>query len=119
MPTDYSLIVLTDEESAVFKKFKKTNTAFLTKEEFRLLERKGLLISAIDGKSSWFDGISDGMCTLSQKGKELRSYQKQHNKELWLVNAKIPILVSFITTVGLHWLLPLLPKMLQWFSNSL
>ena len=119
MPTDYSLIVLTEEELATFKKFKKSDTAFLTKEEFRLLERKGLLISVIDGKSTWFDGISDGMCTLSQKGKEFRSYRKEHHKELWLVNAKIPILVSFITTIGLHLLLWLLPVISQWFASFL
>ena len=109
MPTDYSLIVLTEEDLATFKKFKKSDTAFLTKEEFKSLERKGLLISAIDGKSSWFDGISDGMCTLSQKGKEYRTYRKEHNKDLWLVNAKIPIIVSIITNLtvsGLLWLLP-------------
>lgn len=109
MPTDYSLIVLTDEESTVFKKFQKTDTAFLTAEEFALLNRKGLLLSAIDGKSTWFEGAFDGMCSLSQKGKEFRAYRKEHNKELWLVNAKIPIIVSIITNLtvsGLLWLLP-------------
>lgn len=118
MPTDYSLIVLTDEESAVFKKFQKTDTAFLTAEEFALLNRKGLLLSAIDGKSTWFEGAFDGMCSLSQKGKEFRAYRKEHNKELWLVNAKIPILVSFTTTVLLNWLLPQLPEILKLFASS-
>lgn len=109
MPTDYSLIVLTDEEAAVFKKFNKTDSVFLTAEEFSLLNRKGLLLSVIDGKSTWFDGAFDGMCSLSQKGKEFRAYRKEHNKELWLVNAKIPIIVSIITNLtvsGLLWLLP-------------
>lgn len=109
MPTDYSLIVLTDEETAVFKKFNKTDSVFLTAEEFSLLNRKGLLLSVIDGKSTWFDGAFDGMCSLSQKGKEFRAYRKEHNKELWLVNAKIPIIVSIITNLtvsGLLWLLP-------------
>ena len=109
MPTDYSLIVLTEEDLATFKKFKKSDTAFLTKEEFKSLERKGLLISVIDGKSTWFEGAFDGMCSLSQKGKEFRAYRKEHNKELWLVNAKIPIIVSIITNLtvsGLLWLLP-------------
>lgn len=118
MPTDYSLIVLTEEELATFKKFKKSDTAFLTKEEFKSLERKGLLISVIDGKSTWFEWAFDGMCTLSQKGKEYRTYRKEHNKELWLVNAKIPILVSFTTTILLNWLLPQLPEILKWFASS-
>lgn len=113
MPTDYSLIVLTDEESAVFKKFKKVDSVFLTSAEHRLLERKGLVIAAVDGKSTWFEDPSDGISTLSQKGKELRSYQKQHNKEIWLVNAKIPIIVSFITTLAVNWLLPMLSQIVQ------
>lgn len=45
--------------------------------------------------------------------------EKKRKKDIWLVNAKIPILVSFITTVLLNWLLPLLPEMLKWFANSL
>lgn len=118
MQTDYSKIILTDEESAVFKKFKKVDSTFLTSAEHRLLERKGLVIAAVDGKSTWFEDPSDGISTLSQKGKELRSYQNQHNKELWLVNAKIPILVSFITTIGLHLLLWMLPHITQWFASS-
>ena len=54
--------------------------------------------------------------------KALQDYEtaeKQRKKDIWLVNAKIPILVSFITTVLLNWLLPLLPEILRWFANSL
>jgi len=107
--TDYSLIVLTEEESAIFKKFNKADTAFLTKEEFFLLDRKGLIKSSVNGKSTWFENPENGLCSISQKGKEFRAYRKEHNKELWLVNAKIPIIVSIITNLtvsGLLWLLP-------------
>lgn len=38
-------------------------------------------------------------------------------RELWLKNAWIPILVSFITTVVTNYILPRLPSLLQWLAN--
>lgn len=38
-------------------------------------------------------------------------------RELWLKNAWIPILVSFITTVVSNYILPRLPSLLQWLAN--
>ena len=35
---------------------------------------------------------------------------KAHTKELWLTNAKIPILVSFLTTLIANYILPKLPQ---------
>lgn len=112
MQTDYSKLILTEEELTVFEKFKKTDNAFLTVSEHRLLERKGLVQSVINGKSTWFEDPADGFCTLSQKGKELRSYRKQHNKELWLVNAKIPLIVSILTNIAITGIGLLLSQML-------
>lgn len=50
---------------------------------------------------------------------DFETAEKKRQKEIWLVNAKIPIIVSFITTIGLHLLLWLLPLILQWFANFL
>lgn len=53
--------------------------------------------------------------------KALQDYQtaeKQRKKDIWLVNAKIPIIVTIITNLviyGIQWSLPLIQ---QWFSNS-
>lgn len=51
------------------------------------------------------------------------SNRKKHNKELWLVNVKMPIITAFVTTLLTlaitHWLLPKLPRILQWFADIL
>ena len=71
---DYSKIILTSEQRKVFKKFMKDDVAFLTYEEFNLLNGTSLLRSSIDGKSTWFDNETDGMCELSQHGEKYRAY---------------------------------------------
>lgn len=44
---------------------------------------------------------------------------KSARKELWLKNAWIPIIVSFVTTVLTNYLIPKLPQILEWLSNIL
>ena len=54
--------------------------------------------------------------------KALQDYnikKKLEHKNLWLKNAWIPIIVAFVTTVLTNYILPMLPKILQWLSNFL
>lgn len=44
--------------------------------------------------------------------------QAQYRKDMWLQNAKIPILVSVITTLIANWLPKLLPLIAQWLVGS-
>lgn len=110
--TDYSKFILTEEEQLIFNKYKKTDEVYLSAEECRLLLRKKLVQPVLKGEVGWENGSVSGVRKLSQTGKELRSYQKQHTKELWLVNAKIPIIVSVITNLAVNGLLWLLPQIL-------
>lgn len=43
--------------------------------------------------------------------------KRLHRRELWLANAWIPIIVSFVTTVITNYILPRLPRIIQWFAN--
>lgn len=47
--------------------------------------------------------------------------KKLHNRELWLTNVKMPIIVSFVTTMITlaltNWLSPMLPQILQWLCD--
>lgn len=73
---DYSLIMLSDRERKIFEKFKVSDTATLTREEFRLLREKGLVAGTMSGASDWFDSLPNkGVCKLSDRGRDLRSYQ--------------------------------------------
>lgn len=54
--------------------------------------------------------------------RELQDYDhatRKGHRDLWLKNAWIPILVSFLTTVLANYILPRLPEMLEWFRRIL
>ena len=64
-----------------------------------------------------------GIYELTEYGKrELQNYSQERSsarKELWLKNAWIPIIVSLITTAVANYILPKLPQILRWLSNTL
>ena len=64
-----------------------------------------------------------GYYQLTELGqKELQDYlykKKTETKELWLKNAWIPIIVSFVTTVITNYILPKLPQIIKWLSDIL
>lgn len=112
--TDYSMIVLTKEQKKVFRKFKKSNSAILTIDEFKVMNGTALLEQAIDGKSTWFDvNVTKGVCKLSKHGIKYRAYLKEQKKLFWLKNTWIPILVSFSTTLTTNYILPKLLQILK------
>lgn len=78
---DVSKIVLTDVEQKIFDRFKRTDSAELTKEEYKVLLHKNLILDSIGGSSGWFDDLPEkGLCSLSDVGKDLRAYQAQRSK---------------------------------------
>ena len=79
-PFDYSKIVLTEVQQAIFNKFMYDDQAYLLIEEYNLMYKTGLLKECIDGKSTWFDTPSGGICELSDKGKAYRTYLKKQYK---------------------------------------
>ena len=100
---DYSLIVLTDEQKRIFKKFKKKDDVTLTIDDFNSMKGTSLLEQAIDGKSTWFDvDVEKGVCKLSKHGIKYRAYLKEKKKEYWkilLISKWSDIIVSFITAL--------------------
>lgn len=119
---EVSKIVLTSDEQKVFARFKRSDSAVLTKAEFQLLRRKNLVKDCIDGKSSWFDDLPEkGVCAISDFGEDLRAYQKQQtnarrkdSRRYWIttVIASAALVKSFMPEIlaGLELLLKL-PKL--------
>lgn len=61
---DVKTITLSAEQQKSFDKFKKSNSARLTKEEFMLLRKDKLLEPTMDGKSDWYSELpSVGECS--------------------------------------------------------
>ena len=53
-------------------------------------------------------------CLLNDKANN-----KKQNKEMWLKNVWIPIIVSFLTTILTTHIIPMLPQILKWFVGIL
>ena len=104
---DYSKIVLTDHERQIFDRFNSQDTATLTKQEFQVLRKQGLIKNSINGKTSWFDHLPEkGVCILSDKGMLYRQYLQnqaknnaQTKRQLRFDNkiAILNVLIPFIT----------------------
>lgn len=117
---DVTKMFLTPEEQRAFDKFAGgSDTADLTRDEFRLLLLKKLIVDSMDGKSAWFsDTPEHGICVLSNTGKELRAYQdmqahnaKKSDRRYWITTgiAIAALVKSFWPEISsaLAWLLTL------------
>lgn len=81
---DYSLVVLSPQEQKLFDLFKDSDKAFLTLEQFNILREKGLVNGSLGGKSDWFDNLpQQGICEISDRGKNLRAYQYNIKLKEW------------------------------------
>lgn len=111
---DVSKIILDSSEQKTFNKFRHRDKVVLDPKEFGLLAREHLIKDLVDGQSTNFiTPRHRGVCEISDTGKKLRAYQRQKRKDLWIKNARIPILVSLVTNLsisGIQWLLPLILK---------
>lgn len=106
---DYSKIVLTKKEQTIFDKFKDTDSAALSTDEFHILKNKDLICNTIDGKTNWFEKYpSKGICVISDKGRNLRAYQliekrKDFKRIIWnIINtvlAATSVIVSIIALI--------------------
>lgn len=118
--TDFSKIVLTEEEQILFDRFSKSDIATFTKEEFFMLKEKGLVRGSLGGKSSWFPEAmpESGECKISQLGKELRVYQKQQdtlarkNDRRYKLTTAIAILALLLSVASIAW------QMFTWIASS-
>ena len=54
---------------------------------------------------------------ISSSGQDYLLYYRQIRKDLWLVNAKIPILVSIVTNLVIAGIKRMWPLILQWVSS--
>ena len=77
MPFDYSRVLLDKRERKIFKRFKHSDTAVLTKDEFKLLRKKDLVKGVLGGQSDSFDiTIDKGLCEISDNGRDYRLYKQ-------------------------------------------
>lgn len=79
---DVTKIFLSQEVQAIFDKFKDSDTAELTREEFNQLRDVGLVRGSLGGVSDFFDGLpASGICKLSERGISLKAYQRLKSSE--------------------------------------
>lgn len=64
-----------------------------------------------------------GTYQITEDGKKvLQDYlfsSKKSRRDLWLKNAWIPIIVSFVTTVSTNYIIPRLPALIEWLRHIL
>lgn len=58
-----------------------------------------------------------GLMEISDFGMDYLAYYRQARKDIWLVNAKIPILVSIATNLVIAGIRQMWPSILQWVSS--
>jgi len=80
--TEFSNIVLTQQEEKAFSKFDNSHTARLTENEFVMLRDTGLIQNTVNGKSGWFEPDSKGRCHISRRGLQYQAYRSAVASEL-------------------------------------
>lgn len=73
--------VLLDEELELLKKFDSSDTAFLTLNEYRTLEKANLVKSYLGGVDPFYHHVESGECELNDFGKRVRQYQHEKAEE--------------------------------------
>ena len=95
-------LFLSHAEQAAFDKFKTSDSAALSKDEYKLLLGYGLVEKSLDGSSGWFESLPDsGECRLSRKGIAFRSYQQaaQKRKRLETIRYTITTTIAVIALI--------------------
>lgn len=116
--SEFEQIVLTKSEQKLLWKLKSVSLSSKTSGMLVLLEYR---LAAYDP-----DGLGDlnrphykDTCHITERGRRYLVYCTAERKNFWLKNVWIPIIVAFITTVITNYMLPKLPQILQWVTNSL
>lgn len=82
------------------------------------LVRFGLMSQEVSGEPGHMP-TPTGKVQTTVDGIDYLAYYKKERHDMWLKNMWIPIIVSFVTTVAINYLLPKLPLMLRWLSRIL
>lgn len=103
---DPTQLYLPKPESKVFQKFKSSDKAELTAQEFCKLRNYGLVNGAINGKSDWFDDLPPkGIVVISDFGRQYREFlrEKRHDNIRYIITTSIAVAALVISIVSI-WL---------------
>lgn len=109
---DYSKIVLLPDELALLRRLSKHPSPGVSPAEEPAASSLVLRWKLVNMEGA-------GQYSVSRDGRRYLAYCKARRRELWLKNLWIPVIVSFVTTVGTSYILPRLPQILQWASSFL
>ena len=101
---DPTQVHLPKPESKLFRKFKYSDKAELTDQEFCQLRNYGLVKGAINGKSDWFEDLpSKGIVVISDFGKRYREFlrEKSHDNIRYIITTSIAVAALIISIVSI------------------
>ena len=107
---------LTEEEKRIFRKFKRSNSARLTKAEFQTMLRSKLVDGGFGGEYYWFSNGSfdEGIACLSENGLRVKAAMQAEKKlgvRYWITTgvAIAGFLLAVLSLLMQHGIISLLP----------
>lgn len=107
---------LTEEEKRIFRKFKRSNSAKLTKSEFQTMLRSKLVDGGFGGECYWFSNGSfdEGVACLSENGLRVKAAMQAEKKlsvRYWITTgvAIAGFLLAVLSLLMQHGIISLLP----------
>lgn len=112
---DFDQIVLTWTERATLKESAKKVVPIGRCE--RLLRLK--LVEQESKHVPGYQGKPLGVCRITDEGRDYLISYRHNRRMLWLKSVWIPVIVAFLTSICTHYLLPMLPALLEWLAHTL
>lgn len=107
---------LTEEEKRIFRKFKRSNRARLTKAEFQTMLRSKLVDGGFGGEYYWFSegSFDEGIACLSENGLRVKAAMRAEKKlsvRYWITTgvAIAGFLLAVLSLLMQHGIISLLP----------
>lgn len=107
---------LTEEEKRIFREFKRSNSAKLTKSEFQTMLRSKLVDGGFGGEYYWFSNGSfdEGIACLSENGLRVKAAMQAEKKlsvRYWITTgvAIAGFLLAVLSLLMQHGIISLLP----------
>lgn len=107
---------LTEEEKRIFRKFKRSNSARLTKAEFQTMLRSKLVDGGFGGEYYWFSegSFDEGIACLSENGLRVKAAMRAEKKlsaRYWITTgvAIAGFLLAVLSLLMQHGIISLLP----------
>lgn len=107
---------LTEEEKRIFRKFKRSNSARLTKAEFQTMLQSKLVDGGFGGEYYWFSNGSfdEGIACLSENGLRVKAAMRAEKKlsvRYWITTgvAIAGLLLAILSLLMQHGIISLLP----------